>query len=401
MEDIYVDVTDRDQEYKGTYPWPASKVQMYEDWFKALQQATGRKIGVWQIPLGNSQCQNGRRSTFVESWLVESKLLELSPYVDKLLFGPGIEDYDSANTQSWNLPQHVKYDCGMFNTRVTSLSNGSGGTPLPTATRTVGPTATRTSTPTATAVPGADTDHDGVPDATDNCLSVSNANQANTDKKPIDNGPVLTGDDITVVNSDGLGDACDSNDDNDWMFDTATNTPLGIPGENAGCGSGATNSKLMDSDGDMIVDGAECLLGSNPNDAGSRPPAAPPNDSDGDGLSNSVEALFGSNPNDVDTDGDGITDGVEVKGWGSSPTLADTNDNGCNDDVEIADINGDGRVSVSDLTAISKRAASVQDDDFDVDPPFNFSPGVDVNKDGRITVGDVTLVGRSQGERCE
>ena len=154
MEDIYVDVTDRDQEYKGTYPWPASKVQMYEDWFKALQQATGRKIGVWQIPLGNSQCQNGRRSTFVESWLVESKLLELSPYVDKLLFGPGIEDYDSANTQSWNLPQHVKYDCGMFNTRVTSLSNGSGGTPVPTATRTVGPTAACTSTPTATRTVG-------------------------------------------------------------------------------------------------------------------------------------------------------------------------------------------------------------------------------------------------------
>lgn len=151
MEDIYVDVTDRDQEYKGTYPWPASKVQMYEDWFKALSQATGRKIGVWQIPLGNSQCANGRRSTFVESWLVQSKLLELSPYVDKLLFGPGIEDYDSANTQSWNLPQHIKYDCGTFNSRVTSLSNGSGiPTTAPSATRTVAPTATRTVAPTTT-----------------------------------------------------------------------------------------------------------------------------------------------------------------------------------------------------------------------------------------------------------
>jgi hypothetical protein len=152
MEDIYVDVTDRDQEYKGTYPWPASKVQMYEDWFKALSQATGRKIGVWQIPLGNSQCNNGRRSTFVESWLVQSKLLELAPYVDKLLFGPGIEDYDAANTQSWNLPQHVKYECGMFNSRVTSLSSGSGVTPTvgPTATRTVAPTATPTAAPMAT-----------------------------------------------------------------------------------------------------------------------------------------------------------------------------------------------------------------------------------------------------------
>jgi hypothetical protein len=48
MPDIYVDVTDRDQEYKGTYPWPASRVQMYEDWFKAEESTL--KIGVWQIP---------------------------------------------------------------------------------------------------------------------------------------------------------------------------------------------------------------------------------------------------------------------------------------------------------------------------------------------------------------
>jgi len=161
MPNIYVDVSDRDQEYKGTYPWPASKLQVYEDWFEALSTATGRKISIWQIPLGNSQCLNGRRSTFVESWLVQSKLTELSPYVNMMLFGPGIEDYDAANTQSWNLPSHVKYDCGMFNSRVTALSNGSSSTNTPvapTATRTstpVPPTATRTSTPvppTATSV---------------------------------------------------------------------------------------------------------------------------------------------------------------------------------------------------------------------------------------------------------
>ncbi|MGA2284772.1 MAG: hypothetical protein ABSG55_00690 [Dehalococcoidia bacterium] len=153
MQSIYVDVSDRDQEYKGTYPWPASQIQMFEDWFKAVSQATGRKIGVWQIPLGNSQCLNGRRSTFVESWLVQDKLTELSPYVDKLLFGPGIEDYDATNTQSWNLPQDVKYECGMFNSRVNSLSNGT----LPTATTapTLAPTATSTPRPTNTPLPTA------------------------------------------------------------------------------------------------------------------------------------------------------------------------------------------------------------------------------------------------------
>ncbi len=152
MQSIYVDVSDRDQEYKGTYPWPASQIQMFEDWFKAISQTMGRKIGVWQIPLGNSQCLNGRRSTFVESWLVQDKLTELSPYIDKLLFGPGIEDYDATNTQSWNLPQDIKYECGMFNSRVNALAGGSSATATPPP-LTVAPTATSTPRPTSTPLP--------------------------------------------------------------------------------------------------------------------------------------------------------------------------------------------------------------------------------------------------------
>jgi hypothetical protein len=116
MPDIYVDVSDRDQEYYGTYPWTAGKIALYEDWFSALHSATGRKINVWQIPMGNSTCSNSRRSNLVETWLTPAKLTELSQHVEWLLFGPGIETGSQA--QSWNLPTHAKYDCGLFNGKV-------------------------------------------------------------------------------------------------------------------------------------------------------------------------------------------------------------------------------------------------------------------------------------------
>src|SRR6266704_2992979 len=42
-------------------------------------------------------------------------------------------------------------------------------------------------------------------------------------------------------------------------------------------------------------------------------------DSDCDGLTNAEEKLYGTNPNSSDTDGDGYSDGVEVKS-GYDPT---------------------------------------------------------------------------------
>ena len=125
MEDIYVDVSDRDQEFKGEYPWSASKITMFEDWFKALNSDTGRKITVWQIPMGNSTCNNGRRSNLVETWLTSAKLAALSPYVNRMLFGPGIETGSSA--QSWNLAVQDKYDCGLFNNKITELAGVTPG----------------------------------------------------------------------------------------------------------------------------------------------------------------------------------------------------------------------------------------------------------------------------------
>ena len=160
------------------------------------------------------------------------------------------------------------------------------------------------------------------------------------------------------------------------MLDTGTNPTLGIPGEDVGCGSGPTNPVLMDTDGDTVVDGAECLLGTDPNSSLSKPPIDPPNDSDSDGLPDNIEILIGSDPHNADTDGDGIPDGIEFKGWGTSPILKDTNGNGCDDGLEIADVNGDRRVNTTDLLIVARAMVG----------QIAYNADFDLNKDGIINV---------------
>lgn len=77
----------------------------------------------------------------------------------------------------------------------------------------------------------ADTDEDGVANTVDNCPSVSNANQLNTDGTP-----------------DG-GDACDQDDDNDDWFDVDDNCPLNA------------NPNQADSDGDGIGNACDTPAG--------------------------------------------------------------------------------------------------------------------------------------------
>lgn len=78
----------------------------------------------------------------------------------------------------------------------------------------------------------ADLDLDGKPDATDNCPSIANADQADAD-------------------ADLIGDACDNDDDNDGLTD-AQEASLG------------TNPRVTDSDGDGIADGQEVTAGTSP-----------------------------------------------------------------------------------------------------------------------------------------
>ncbi len=66
---------------------------------------------------------------------------------------------------------------------------------------------------------------------------------------------------------------------------------------------------------------------------------SPTADQDGDGLTNSAEIGLGTNPDLADTDGGGVSDGVEVNTWGTDPL------NGADDPF---DNDGDGFASNSD-----------------------------------------------------
>lgn len=86
-------------------------------------------------------------------------------------------------------------------------------------------------------------------------------------------------------------------------------------------------------------------------------------DADDDGLVDSGEVAAGTDLNNPDSDGDGITDGVEVSELGSDPLSADSDDDGIPDPGEIAlgtdpivadseaDLDGDGSTNIAEFEA--------------------------------------------------
>ena len=83
----------------------------------------------------------------------------------------------------------------------------------------------------------ADSDGDGRVDGADNCPSVSNPTQTNTD-------------------GDSLGDACDPDDDNDGVCDGSSSQPNGTPGTPpGGCSAGPDNCSTVSNSSQTNTDG--------------------------------------------------------------------------------------------------------------------------------------------------
>jgi hypothetical protein len=267
-----------------------------------------------------------------------------------------------------------------------------------------------------------DTDGDGFADkpagtygdnidiTVDNCPSVANPTQVNTDGHRRDNGPNLPGLWASNPNQDKLGDACDQDNDNDGAIN-GYETSIG------------TNPLLVDTDGDTVNDGAEARrlangdLTADPLNAAKKPawtnaeqvyyrgchinvndtdyPAFVPYlpspsthvemDLDGDGV---------VCPTDADSDNGHankteILDKYEAYGYNLSITAADTDGDGCDDWVEVMDVNGDRTSDSGDQGRMNRRIAGL------ILPNAISDLVFDVNKDGFVDAGDQGSLNRN------
>jgi hypothetical protein len=130
-----------------------------------------------------------------------------------------------------------------------------------------------------------DTDGDGVDDSIDNCVSVSNADQVDTD-------------------SDGIGNVCDSDDDGDNVIDSLDPWPL-------------DSRYAADSDSDGLPDAYESANGLNPNNVNDAI-----TDADGDSLTVFAEFGYGTSDNNADSDSDTLPDYWEINN-NRDPSIAD------------------------------------------------------------------------------
>lgn len=230
-------------------------------------------------------------------------------------------------------------------------------------------------------------DADGVPDALDNCPTVYNPDQANGDRNFIDLAPWgKPFNDLTRPMSDNLGDACDPDMDNDGLTNDAESQIQPGGAMHAACpaASAATDPGTADSDGDLVLDGAECALGTDPANAASVPPRAPAGDTDRDGLTDAFERAIGTDPARSDSDGDGVGDGVEYKYYGTNPLAKNSDGDQCNDAMEIASVNGDPRVTAVDLLIVAMSYSTREGP--------KYVPDFDMNKDGAINAIDLQFV---------
>ncbi len=212
-----------------------------------------------------------------------------------------------------------------------------------------------------------DADCDGVLDAVDNCPSVYNLDQKNNDGGRRPNGAQVEGEWASNPAQDGLGDACDPDNDNDALPDADENESM--------CPFRLTG----DSDGDRSLDGYEVSQGKNACSAATKPVCSSSLDSDGDGFNDCLEHK-GYNTCASTND--------SVPGWTACTNPADSDGDGCADWIEIVDVNGSRRAETLDVMLVVRRM-------FGLIPASDSDTVLDMDKNGVVNLLDGLLAAKN------
>jgi len=227
-----------------------------------------------------------------------------------------------------------------------------------------------------------DSDCDNLTGSADNCPSAPNQTQRDADSERLSLSPYYSDYDATnVVAYDRTGDVCDDDDDGDELSTAQELLFVSCPPVS----TAATDPLNDDTDGDGIIDGVECLVGSGPANAASVPATSP--DGDNDGLQDGLEYLvWGSSPFDADSDDDFINDGAEALRYRSDPNRANSDSAGdvvlCGDRREAASVDPDTSVTASDLGRVGSKFGTYSRFD-------HAKRRLDFNRDGNITAADL------------
>ena len=240
-----------------------------------------------------------------------------------------------------------------------------------------------------------DTDNDGVQDSVDNCPTVANADQKNSD-------------------SDNLGDACDTDDDNDGVIDIQDVNPLNstigkcFDSDNVfGSGTYAFQKSKMvpgnvttkenilydfcDTNGDINEYVCIGLISLGSIDGSKICPSGTTCQAIGD----SAACVPVEGSSQQDKDGDGIIDSQENENCVGKGEKTQVYTSGNLAGCYYGDVDGNGCITVEDVGILAEVIEQNLVDNCVSSNTELTADGIDVNGDGCITVEDVGILAES------